>query len=135
MTETLSTGQESAVRGVLAGIEAAWAANDAEAFAAAYTDDATGALPGVFHDGKEAIRAAIAAQFAGPLKGSELVEQVAIMRFPAPETAIVTTHGGVRPAGAAEVPPEQSVYATWTLVRRDGRWLVAAYHNCPAETG
>jgi hypothetical protein len=24
------------------------------------------------------------------------------------------------------------VYATWVLEKRDGAWLVAAYHNSPA---
>jgi hypothetical protein len=35
--------------------------------------------------------------------------------------------------GGRERPPaDRWAVATWTLTRQDGRWLIAAYHNCPA---
>jgi hypothetical protein len=52
--ETTSTRAEdrTAVRDVLQELYAAWADNDADAFAALYLDDATVVMPGVFHQGR-----------------------------------------------------------------------------------
>ncbi len=36
-------------------------------------------------------------------------------------------------AGETEAPADRWVLATWTLIRRDNRWLLTAYHNCPAQ--
>jgi hypothetical protein len=37
----------------------------------------------------------------------------------------------IRQNMAGWVPVERIVYATWALEKRDGAWLLAAYHNCP----
>jgi hypothetical protein len=34
-----------------------------------------------------------------------------------------------------EAEPRIRVKATWTVVREDGEWLIAAYHNCPETVG
>ena len=39
---------------------------------------------------------------------------------------------GIRFPGETEVPADRMVHATWVLEKRDGAWLVAAYHNSPA---
>jgi hypothetical protein len=36
-------------------------------------------------------------------------------------------------AGETEVPAHRLVRATWVLAHHDGRWLIAAYHNCPVH--
>ncbi|GAA3478570.1 SgcJ/EcaC family oxidoreductase [Streptomyces yanii] len=132
-----STQSEAAVREVLHRVYAAWADNDADAFAALYTQDATSVLPGSYSDGKEAIRARMAAGFAGPLKGSTVVDEVRSVRFIGEDAAVVISRSGILPAGESTVPADRFVLATWVLAKAAGQgagegWLVAAYHNCPA---
>ncbi|WP_214414564.1 SgcJ/EcaC family oxidoreductase [Sphaerisporangium fuscum] len=133
-TTTLTGTDDRAVREVLHGVYTAWADNDADAFVAHFTDDATSILPGSYRAGKEEIRARMAAAFAGPLKGSRVLDEVRGVRFPGEDAAVVVSRSGVLMAGETEVPAARWVIATWVLTRREGRWLLAAYHNCPAET-
>src|ERR1700730_11456411 len=69
-TTTGSDTDRQAILDVLARLYTAWAANDAEAFVADYTGDASVVQPGVYKKDREEIRATMAAGFAGPLSGS-----------------------------------------------------------------
>ncbi|HEV8561820.1 MAG TPA: SgcJ/EcaC family oxidoreductase [Actinophytocola sp.] len=127
------TGEEARVRGVLDGTYAAWAANDADAFATYYTEDASIvlAVPPTFNQGRETIRAHMAAAFAGPLKGSRPVDTPQTVRLLGEDTAIVVSEGGILLPGESELPAERKRRATWVLSKTSGDWLVAAYHNSP----
>lgn len=134
MTDSAQT-TASSQREALAAIEAiyaAWAANDAGALAELYTDDATVVQPGVFKKSKDEIRSTMAAGFAGPLKGSHVLDTPQSVRFLGDDVAVVIAEGGIVMAGVAGGRPASVVRATWVLARRDGRWKVAAYHNSPA---
>jgi uncharacterized protein (TIGR02246 family) len=134
MTSTTPEGADhQAILEVLARVYKAWEANDAEAFVADYTDDATVVQPGVYKKSREEIRATMAAGFAGPLKGSRAADQPVNVRFLTGDSAIVVSEGGIMFPGQDAVARERLVRATWVLVRRDGTWLVAAYHNSPAS--
>ncbi len=122
-----------AVREVLGALYAAWAANDADAFAALYTEDATVAMPGVYHSGREEVRAYMAAAFAGPLRGSRGIDEPRSIRFLGLDTAVIVSEAGILLAGETALPDERLRRATWVLARREGAWRVAAYHNCPAR--
>ncbi len=74
----------------------------------------------------------MAAGFAGPLKGSQVRDEVQSVRHLGADAAIVVSRSAVLMAGETEAPDDRGVMATWTLTRRNGRWLLAAYHNCPA---
>jgi len=124
--------EESAVRAVLDTVYAAWADNDADAFVTVYTEDATSTLPGSHRAGREEIRARMAAGFAGPLKGSRVLDEVQSVRFLGDDAGVIVSRSAVLMAGETEAPADRWVLATWTLARQDGRWLVAAYHNCAA---
>ncbi|MDI2131393.1 SgcJ/EcaC family oxidoreductase [Yinghuangia seranimata] len=127
-------GTEAAVKEVkqvLTDVYVAWAANDADAFVASFTEDAVSTLPGSYRGDRSEIRHHMAVGFEGVLKGSTVVDEVRDVRFPAPDTAVVTARGAILFAGETEVPDSRYILATWTLVRRDGRWLAASYHNCP----
>ena len=126
---------EKAIRAVLDGVYRAWAANDADAFVAEYTEDATAILPGSFRPGREAIRASMAAGFAGPLKGSSARDTVQSVRMVGTDAAIVVSEAGILMAGESEVPAGRAVMATWVLEKQDGAWRIAAYHNCAKATG
>jgi uncharacterized protein (TIGR02246 family) len=121
--------------GVLAVLDShykAWADNDADACVASYTEDSTSILPGSYSASRAATRDRLAAGFAGPLKGSQVRDEVQSVRHLGADAAIVVSRSAVLMAGETEAPDDRWVIATWTLTRRNGRWLLAAYHNCPA---
>ena len=125
--------QESDVSAVFGETSRAWADGDAEAFAARYTPDATVVLPGIYLPGQDAIRTAMAAAFAGPLKDSQRVHRVENIRFTDPATAIVITDSFTVHPGEPEPPARQRERATWILTRHDGTWLIDAYASSPLQ--
>jgi uncharacterized protein (TIGR02246 family) len=121
---------DTAVRAVLDDVYAAWADSDADAFVSSYAEDATAVLPGAYLKDKEAVRASMAAVFAGPLKGSSAIHEVQSIRFPGIGTAIVISKGAVLLAGQAEPAEETRSVDTWVLSKQGGTWRVEAFHNC-----
>jgi uncharacterized protein (TIGR02246 family) len=69
------------VRAVLDEIDAAWAANDADAFVAPYAETATAVLPGTYLPDRQAIRATMATLFAGTLNSSRGLHEVQTIRL------------------------------------------------------
>ncbi|TDD35517.1 SgcJ/EcaC family oxidoreductase [Actinomadura sp. KC06] len=115
---------------------AAWAANDASAFADLFTEDATMVLPGdVFKKGRGEIHAFMTAGYAGDFKGTTVVGKPLDVRFAGADTAILITQGGVVAAGENELRREREIRATWVLARQGGDWLISAYHNSPVNLG
>jgi uncharacterized protein (TIGR02246 family) len=132
-TATGSGADRQAILDVLTSLYKAWEANDAEAFVADYTDDASVVQPGVYKKDREEIRTTMAAGFAGPLSGSRATDHPADIRFLSDDTAIVISEGGIIFPGQNAVTSEGLVRATWVLVKRDGGWRIASYHNSPAS--
>jgi uncharacterized protein (TIGR02246 family) len=94
---------QQAVLGVLKGVREAWEANDAEAFVADYLDDASVVQPGVYRKDRQEIQSSMAGAFAGPLKGSRVIDQPQDVRFLNEDTAIVISEGGiVSPVGCPD---------------------------------
>ncbi|GGV19455.1 hypothetical protein GCM10010495_38170 [Kitasatospora herbaricolor] len=122
---------EAAIEAVLADSYRAWAAGDADAMVADYTEDATAVMTGSLRDGRDVIRRSMALGFEGPLKGSSTRNRRLGIRFLGEDGAIVVSESGILFAGESEVPDPRKVNATWVFERRDGRWLIAAYHNSP----
>jgi uncharacterized protein (TIGR02246 family) len=98
-----------------------------------YTADATAIMPGTLHHSRNAIRESMAQGFDGPLKGSSTYNKRLSLRFVGRDAAIVVSESGILFAGQSEVPDAGKVNATWVFEKRDGQWLVAAYHNSPAS--
>ncbi len=69
--------------------------------------------------------------FAGPLKGTSTRNRHIGLRFVGRDAAIVVSESGILFPGRTEVPEAGRVNATWVFEKRDGRWLIAAYHNSP----
>ena len=131
-TDDATTGPwERAVHAVLDGIYTAWRRNDAEEFVSWYAPDATATLPGAFLGDREAIRTAMADGFAGPLKGSQAVYEVQGARLVGAGTAVLNTTSAVLAPGAGAAADATRARDTWTLSRRDGKWLVDAYQSSP----
>ena len=128
-----SDADRQAVLDVLARVYQAWEAGDAEAFVADYTEDASVIQPGVHEKDREEIRTNMAAAFAGPLSGSRVAARPVDVRFLTGDTAIVVSEDGIIFPGQDAVASGGLVRATWVLVRRDGGWRIASYHNSPAS--
>ncbi|HUZ25816.1 MAG TPA: SgcJ/EcaC family oxidoreductase [Streptosporangiaceae bacterium] len=128
----MSADDAQAVQNVPGRIVAAWAKNDAEAFAAVFTEDGTLILPGdVFLKSREEIRSFMAEAFAGPYKGTNVTGKPLAVKPLADGVALVITQGGVLAAGQAEVSAEQAIRASWLLARQGSEWLITAYQNTP----
>ncbi|MEW9527448.1 SgcJ/EcaC family oxidoreductase [Microbispora sp. NPDC049125] len=123
---------EQAVLALFDATSSAWRDGDAGAFAGRYAEDATVILPGVHLRGRAGIRASMGDAFAGPLKGSRRIHTPRGVRFLGADVAVVVTRSATVFPGEAEPPADRWELATWTLARRDGRWLVETYHSCPA---
>ena len=76
----------------------------------------------------------MALAFEGPLKGSSTYNNQRSLRFVGNDAAIVVSESGILFAGQTEVPDTGKVNATWVFEKRNGQWLIAAYHNCPVLT-
>ena len=122
---------ESAIQAVLVDSYKAWEAGDADGMVANYTADATAVMTGSLRDSRDVIRESMALAFAGPLKGSSTYNKQLSVRFVGRDGAIVVSESGILFAGETEVPEQRKVNATWVFEKRDGQWLIAAYHNSP----
>jgi len=122
---------EAAIQAVLDDSYRAWAAGDADGMVANYTADATAIMTGSFRDSRDVIREQMALAFAGPLKDTSTYNKQLSIRFVGESAAIVVNESGILFGGATEVPDTGRVNATWVLEKRDGQWLIAAYHNSP----
>jgi uncharacterized protein (TIGR02246 family) len=129
-SETTAIDDVSAVRAVLDEVYAAWANNDPDAFVAPYAPDATAVHTGVCMPNRDAIRATLAAVFAGELKGSKAVHEVQSIRFVGADTAIVLSKGAIVFPGQTEPAPESRTLDGWVLCKHDVVWRVEAFHNC-----
>jgi uncharacterized protein (TIGR02246 family) len=133
-SETTATDDVSAVRAVLDEVYAAWANNDPDAFVAPYAADATAVHTGVYMPKRDAIRATLAAVFAGELKGSKGVHEVQGIRFVGADTAIVLSKGAIVFPGQTEPASESRTLDGWVLCKHDAVWRVEAFHNCAENT-
>lgn len=127
-----NAAREQAVRAVIDAASLAWSANDAAAFVEQYADDATAILPGIALRNRADIHTTMAAAFTAGLKGTRRIHQIQRVRQLNPTVAIVTTR-------SRTLAPRQSTadeggwsLATWVLSEHAGRWLIEAYHDCPA---
>ncbi|GGL22498.1 SgcJ/EcaC family oxidoreductase [Nocardia jinanensis] len=121
-------GDRDAVCGVMASLVEAWDRNDADAYGAWFTEDATyTTFAGSHYESRADIVNSHRALFGGFLEGSKLADSFLGIRFLSPDTVVVTGRGDTY---TGDVPDELSKVQTYTLVREaDGRWRVAAFHN------
>jgi uncharacterized protein (TIGR02246 family) len=125
------TEDQAAIQAVLVESYKAWEAGDADGMVADYTADATAIVTGSLRDGRDMIREQMALAFEGPLKGTSTYNKQLGLRFVGRDAAIVVSESGILFAGQTGVPDTGRVNATWVFEKRDGQWLIAAYHNSP----
>ncbi len=132
----------SEITAVLAAQDAAWAAGDAEAFAAAVTDDVVFTnVVGMFTVGRAPFVAQHARIFATFYRGTIMRQTVANIALVRPDVAIVDTVAEGT-GFTTELPPAIAAHVVdgairtrleQVMVRNDGRWQVAAFHNVPVN--
>jgi uncharacterized protein (TIGR02246 family) len=122
---------QGAIQAVLVDSYRAWEAGDAEGMVVNYTPEATAIMTGSLRDSRDVIRNSMASAFEGPLKGSSTYNKQLSLRLVGRDAAIVVSESGILFAGETEVPDTRKVNATWVFEKRDGKWLIAAYHNSP----
>ncbi|GAB3433248.1 nuclear transport factor 2 family protein [Flindersiella endophytica] len=124
---------QAAIQAVMADSYKAWSAGDADGMVANYTEDATAIMTGSLRDSRDVIRENMALAFAGPLKDTSTYNKQLSIRFVGGDAAIVVSESGILFGNQTEVPDAAKVNNTWVLEKRDGQWLIAAYHNSPAQ--
>jgi uncharacterized protein (TIGR02246 family) len=112
---------------------AAWAVADAETIAGLFVEDGTLILAGTFCENRAAIQDYFAEAFNGEYYGTQVTGKPLATRFFGPDAGALLTVGGVLEPGETEVSSKQAIRATWTVVRRDGEWRLAAYQNTPRD--
>lgn len=119
-----------ATAGLLTPYLDAWAANDADALAHCYTENAVATLPGIVLAGRAAIRTEMLIVFARGLRGSRSVVHLEDVRFLGAHCDVALVAGRSNLVFAS-TPPHPDTWAqdTWTLTLRDGRWLIDAHHR------
>ncbi|WP_309230710.1 SgcJ/EcaC family oxidoreductase [Nocardia sp. SYP-A9097] len=123
-----SAADLQAVCGTIAQMTAAWDRNDADAYGATFTENATyTTFLGTHYQGRADLTEAHRALFSGFLKGTKLADSFLDARFYGGNVAIVTTRGD---RYDDKRPSELSKTQTYTLVREsDGQWRIASFHN------
>jgi len=121
-----AAGPEDTVEDCLERIRAAWNAGDARAFAASFTEDATYVIYlGEALIGRDEIETNHVDVFTKWQKGTRMTVK-ALRKTPlGDDAAVVLSAGGI---GTGESVPYDKLQ-TFTMVRREGRWLCAAFQN------
>jgi uncharacterized protein (TIGR02246 family) len=129
----VARAEQAAIAAVPARMVAAWRAHDADAFAGLFAEDGTLILPGVFVQGRDAIRQFMTNAYAGPYRGTTVTGTPIAVRPLGPGAVALLTEGGVIDAGAEELAPENAIRASWILVKENDDWHLAVYQNCPRD--
>jgi uncharacterized protein (TIGR02246 family) len=138
MTTTTTTLSQSDLAGIASLTQrmiAAWAVNDAAAIADLFVEDGTMIIAGTYCDSRAAVETYFTRAFApgGAYHGSQVTGKPLASRRLGPDAAVLLTSGGVLEPGETEVSDKQAIRASWTVVRRDGQWRLAAYQNTPRD--
>lgn len=125
---------EKAALTVAMRIQAAWAANDADAFADVFLENGSLLMKDNQLRSREEIRSYMAAAFRGPLKGYFVKGWPIEVQFLNDSVAMVITEGGIMKPGDTEIPAQSFIRATWVIVRQpDGSLYLASHQGSPVK--
>lgn len=126
-----SNGEEGHALTAPLRVRAAWADNDAEAFANMFIDNGSALFGDTQLTSREQIRSYVAEVFDGPYKGSRLDERPREIRLLSKGVAVAVMEGGVLRAGQEDLAPADTIRTMYVLVKVDGDWRVASYQTSP----
>jgi uncharacterized protein (TIGR02246 family) len=137
-SQAVVAGGSPEIQRLVAAQIAAWAAKDADAYAATYAADARFVTPvGGVLEGRDAIRAQHAFLFAGPFGPSTETLAIADIRFLTGTIAIVSLNGTLTgyvalPSGLRPTEPGVvRTIKTWVVVKLAGSWQIVTQHTTP----
>ena len=141
LAQTRDAAAEAPIREIVSDQVTAWNAGDGKAYARHLAPDASFTnIFGMVMYGASAFAERHARILSTFYKGSTKHHDIRRIRFITPDVAIVDIDNEVRgvkamPAGIA-LPPDGIVRTQLmeVFVRREGRWLVEAYHNVDVKT-
>ena len=128
---TTTENDTTAIKKILADQYQAWGEGDAASFVADYAEEATVIMPGSYTGTRDEIQQNMTQSFATSLKNTKVTDELQSVRFLGDDCAIAISKAGILFPGESEVPADRFIYATWVFQRRNGKWLVEAYHNSP----
>lgn len=111
----------------------AWAAHDGEAFSQLFAPDGTMILPGVYVKGRDAIRKYMEEAYANQYKGTTVSGAPLDIKPLGTDAVALLTVGGVHAPGEAKYSDKEAIRASWILVKSEGMWRLAVYHNCSRD--
>lgn len=121
--------QRQEIRAVFTEMVEAWGRGDADAYGALFAEDATyTAWFGTLFQGRTDIVESHRALFGSFLENTKMADDVVDIRFYGPDTAVVNSRGDLY-KGSPKPPHRLAKVQTYTLVRQDGRWLIASFQN------
>ena len=133
---------EAAVRKVIQDQGTAWNKGDAEAYAKLFAKDGTFTnLLGMFFTGRDAFRERHDQIFKNAYRGSIKHEDIVSIKFIRPDVAIVETlqtitgYQKLLPGTSADSKGRLRTRLLQVLVKDDGEWRIAAYHNVDVKSG
>ena len=88
-------------------------------------------VSGLTRHGQKEVEERFKELFAGPLKDSHRTATVRHLRFVRPDVAAVDAEwalAGSRAADGSENPVRKGMF-TWVMVKQDGRWMFADFHE------
>lgn len=122
-----------AIQGVFRALYRAWDQGDAKAYSEIFTPDADYVtFFGEHLKGRGEIADAHQALWEGPLRGSKLIADLREMklRFLGPDIALAHATGAVLMRWQKKAPASRDSINTNVLVKQNGEWKIAAFHNC-----
>jgi uncharacterized protein (TIGR02246 family) len=133
-SQTLSSAaDEAAIRALYQQLMDGWNAANGGAFASPFEEDADlVGFDGTSIKGRHEIALFHQRLFDMFLKGSRLVGKVRSLRFATPDVAVMHTVGGTVMAGQTDLEPERNSTQTLVAVKRNGKWILAAFQNTRA---
>ncbi|GLW05796.1 hypothetical protein Misp01_09260 [Microtetraspora sp. NBRC 13810] len=125
---------EKAALTVAMRIQAAWAANDPDAFADTFAENGSLLMQDRQLMSREEIRSYMAENFAGPLRGARVKGWPVEVKFLDDDVAMFVTEGGIMFPGDQDIRPERLIRATWVIVKREsGRLELVSHQSSPVK--
>jgi uncharacterized protein (TIGR02246 family) len=132
----MATADEIAIQALVNDLADAWNRGDAIAYGAHYGPDATFTnANGAFYVGRDEFDRRHAAIFQGIFKGTTLAYAIKKLRFIRSDVSVLdidaTLSGCLTPPPGAAAGPDGALRSCllMVLVKEDGAWWIAAYHN------
>jgi uncharacterized protein (TIGR02246 family) len=122
----------TAIRRIIAQWIDAFNRHDAQGWAAPFTEDCDFTnVTGLTRHGRKEVEDRFKGLFAGPLKDAHRTATVRNIRFVKPDVGAVDAEWelvGSKAADGAENPMRKGMF-TWVMVKQDGRWMFADFHE------